>query len=339
MSTTSFGGPSKPVTQRLTSPILQSIHLQLIHGVFGIFNIILRNHDLMGMVDGTEPYPPKHLLDSNGKETPEIKSVLSTAYRLNTARQVWTSLASQFASQSRSHINQFKRQLQNLKQGSQTCSEYIQQAKLLADNLETVGKPVDDDDLISYVTSGLNPAYNPFNASVSLASRDNPISFDDFQAELLSYELMLDNQNQSLISKHGSSALYSSKSEGPNKGRSKFSGSGKQICPFITSVDGLVFLGQRTQLVVATLLNPVPVDHFARSVVNPVTMLLTVIIGWILLIKVVTHLNNLLRWWHRPMLHRHHKYGTLTVVQQIILLLILQISLCSQNIMAMTMLL
>lgn len=65
---------------------------------------------------------------------------------------------------------------------------------LLAEQLAAVGKLIDDDDLIFYITSGLNQVFNSFNTSISLASHNNSISFDAFQAELFSYELLLENQ-------------------------------------------------------------------------------------------------------------------------------------------------
>lgn len=86
---------------------------------------ILRSHDLMGMVDGTDPCPPKFHLDEEGKETTTInpdfaiwqkkdqyllswlnatltENVLSSVYGLNTSQKVWNLLASWFASHSRS---------------------------------------------------------------------------------------------------------------------------------------------------------------------------------------------------------------------------------------------
>jgi hypothetical protein len=58
------------------------------------------------------------------------EKVLPTVYGLDTAKQVWNSLATRFASQNRSNISQLKRQLQNLHQGSKSCADYIQTAKV-----------------------------------------------------------------------------------------------------------------------------------------------------------------------------------------------------------------
>jgi hypothetical protein len=65
-------------------------------------------------------------------------------------------------------------------------------AKSWADQLAAVGKTVDDEDLISYVEGGLNPSYHPFITSLSFATREASISFDDFSMQLLNFELLLD---------------------------------------------------------------------------------------------------------------------------------------------------
>jgi hypothetical protein len=113
--------------------------------------------------------------------------VLSQDYGLDTSRLIWVALQNKFASQSQSQsrISHIKRQLQCLRQGSKICSEYITDAKFLAIQLFVIGKPIDDDDLINFVMSGLNPTFNAFITTFTiLLSRDKP-SFDDFQNELL----------------------------------------------------------------------------------------------------------------------------------------------------------
>jgi hypothetical protein len=87
------------------------------------FMPILRTHELVGIVDGTEPCPDKLIIDSSGKEilNPEFtiwnrkdqcilswinvtlsEKVLSTVYGLDTSKQVWSALATRFANDSRS---------------------------------------------------------------------------------------------------------------------------------------------------------------------------------------------------------------------------------------------
>lgn len=66
---------------------------------------------------------------------------------LNTSTQVCNALANKFAFQSRSCIARLKRQLQNLHPGSKSCTEYLQSAKLWANQPAAIGKPFDNDDL------------------------------------------------------------------------------------------------------------------------------------------------------------------------------------------------
>jgi hypothetical protein len=111
-------------------------------------------------------------------------------------------LATRFAAQSKSRISHLKRQLQRLQQGNKTCTEYLNQAKTWADELSAVGKLVEDDDLISYAINGINPIYNSFVIAFTL--RDRETTFHDFQSELLSHEILLQNQQQTLYPEAGS---------------------------------------------------------------------------------------------------------------------------------------
>jgi hypothetical protein len=64
-------------------------------------------------------------------------------------------------------------------------------AKSWANQLAVIGKPTDDEDLISFIIRGLNPTFNSFVTSYSLATRVNPLSFADFQDELFNHEMLL----------------------------------------------------------------------------------------------------------------------------------------------------
>jgi hypothetical protein len=98
-------------------------------------NPILLTHDLIGFVDGIEPCPPKTIIDESGKviSNPEYsiwnkkdqyllsvitaslsEKVLTIVYGLNTSHQAWTTLATKFASKSKSRISNLKKQLQSL---------------------------------------------------------------------------------------------------------------------------------------------------------------------------------------------------------------------------------
>jgi hypothetical protein len=201
---------------------------------------ILRTNGLMNIVDGSEPAPPKYLPKPASMSTaplnPEFvlwekkdqfilswliaslsEKVVATVYGLNTSHEVWTALAHCYASPSKSRINNLRRQLQNLRQGTQTCSDFFLGAKSIADQLALVGQPVGDEDLLSYIVGGLSPQYNPFIASL-WAGKDRSLRVDDFQSELLNYEQLLEHQMASVDT--GSFARCSRKPNGA-KGKPK----------------------------------------------------------------------------------------------------------------------
>jgi (p)ppGpp synthase/HD superfamily hydrolase len=172
----------------------------------------------MGFVDGSEPCPPKYVLDAQGQATATLgpnfllwtkkdqfvlswlnaslsEKVKSTTFGVTSAKEVWDSLSSRFASHSKTRISHLQRQLQSLHQGSKSCTDYLETAKQFSVQLAAVGQPVTDDALIGYVVGGLHPSFNPVVTSLSVASRYKSLTFSEFQDELFSYELLSENQN------------------------------------------------------------------------------------------------------------------------------------------------
>jgi hypothetical protein len=215
------------------------------------FQPILRSTDSMGIVDGTEPCPPKFLVDDSNKELPNpaftlwqrkdqtvlswinitlSKKVLSTIYGLETSRQVWTALANQFANQSKTRVANLKTQLQSLHQGSKSWTEYLQTAKECADQLAAVGKPIPDDDLITYLSNGLNSSYNSFISTVSILSREKQLTFEDFQEELLNHEMLLNHQ-QAKVTDTSTFALFNQKQGNRNFSPRPRGGSSQKFYP------------------------------------------------------------------------------------------------------------
>uniref|UniRef100_A0A6N2LAH9 Uncharacterized protein n=1 Tax=Salix viminalis TaxID=40686 RepID=A0A6N2LAH9_SALVM len=157
------------------------------------FKPILKSHNLLGFIDGTNVCPamftdetaatnkfvnPAYITWQNRDQlllswiiSSISPTLVASLYGLDTSLLAWQSLADRFASQSKSRISHLKRQLQNLQQGSLSCASYLTEAKFLADQLSAVGKPVDDDDLISFVIGGLNNTFT--------------------QSELLNHEIIL----------------------------------------------------------------------------------------------------------------------------------------------------
>ncbi|KAF9678646.1 hypothetical protein SADUNF_Sadunf07G0056400 [Salix dunnii] len=161
------------------------------------FLVFLRSHDMVGLVDGTNHAPAKTLSDgsmdpvfsSKSKKDNNIlnwlyasitEKLVSTILNLETSKQVWDALQSRFSSTSQSRVALLKRQLQTISQGNRNCLSYIEEAKLFSNQLSVAGKPVEEQDLISYLLSGLKPQFMPFITAFTFATRDKELSLDDF---------------------------------------------------------------------------------------------------------------------------------------------------------------
>jgi hypothetical protein len=155
----------------------------------------------MGFVDGSKPCPSKTITDEQGKvilnhEYPIwnkkdqyllsiiiaslSKKVLATVYRLNTSHQTWNALAIKFALKSKSRISHLKKKLQSLSKGPRPCADYMQSAKLIADQLNATSNPILDEEINSSILNGLNPPpFTHFITTYSFHTRANEISFED----------------------------------------------------------------------------------------------------------------------------------------------------------------
>lgn len=108
----------------------------------------------------------------------------------------------------------------------------MDEVKSLVDELSAVGKHIDDSDLILSVLNGLNSSFHSFVTTYMLHAKEKSMSFSDFHAELLNYDLMQKFHSQSLQSEAGPYALYShkpsSKPGSPhNNNKSHFFGASK----------------------------------------------------------------------------------------------------------------
>jgi hypothetical protein len=242
---------SEPSGSHQNSPMAESFQIPNISPLISIkldgtnylqwtsqFLPLLRSYELLSIVDGSELCPTKPTTTAEDKQVVNpayvlwnkkdqlvlswliailTSNILSTVYGLNTSRQVWMSLAARYASQSKSRITHLKRQLQTMRQDARTYTEYLQMAKSWADQLAVVGKPVDEDDLISFILSGLNPSFNVFITTFNLTTRDTPLPYADFESELLNHEALLTTQITNITTESPAFALYSNKP--PNQDR------------------------------------------------------------------------------------------------------------------------
>lgn len=113
-------------------------------------------------------------------------------------------------------MSNLKCQIQGLLQGSKTCTAYLQDAKNWANQLDAIGRPIDDEDLISFFFSGLNPTFNSFVTTFFMTTTDKSLTSTEFQDQLLSHETLI-NQQQAIVNEASNFAFFTQHQGGPSK--------------------------------------------------------------------------------------------------------------------------
>ncbi|KAJ9566806.1 hypothetical protein OSB04_002772 [Centaurea solstitialis] len=125
-----------------------------------------------------------------GTLSPNLVPLVS---RATTTKEMWDILAQTYAKPSRGHIKQLKDQFNKITKGSRTITDYMQSLKACADNLASLGKPVEHEDLIDRVLDGLDSTYTSVIDAVN--GRDTTISFEELHEKLINKELSLQISN------------------------------------------------------------------------------------------------------------------------------------------------
>ncbi|XP_041004087.1 uncharacterized protein LOC121249441 [Juglans microcarpa x Juglans regia] len=160
---------------------------------------------MVGLVNGSSPAPSKTLPDNSPnleytRWSKQDNIVLSWLYASIVEKLVSIVL--------------------NLETQNKSGTPFKLEAKLISDQLAVVGKPVDEQDLITYPLSGLKPHFMPFITAYMFATRDKDLLIDDFQTEMLNYETLMESPNSSALAKTNF-AFAASLSKGGNIKTSK----------------------------------------------------------------------------------------------------------------------
>ena len=154
--------------------------------------------------------------------------VLSQHVACQTAASLWSALHRIYSAISAARVMELRRKLQTTTRGGQSCNEFFETMRSIADQLTAVGEPVSDSDLVRYILSGLGPDFNSF--IVAVTTRSDPISLSDLHGFLLTHESLLMAQHQA----PDPIAMYASSGRGrgrQGRGRHSFSHQGANSTP------------------------------------------------------------------------------------------------------------
>ncbi|KAD7479737.1 hypothetical protein E3N88_02873 [Mikania micrantha] len=123
--------------------------------------------------------------------SPTIVPLVSNA---PSSYDAWMILANTYASTTRGHLKQLQHRLKTTtKTPDKSISEYMQQIKILVDELANLGKSMDVEDVTDIILSGLDQkSYKPIIESVH--ARDTPIHFHELHEKLINHELSIAQQ-------------------------------------------------------------------------------------------------------------------------------------------------
>jgi hypothetical protein len=143
------------------------------------------------------------------------REVLSHVATCTTSVGVWKELTAMFASQPRARTIQLRTRFATTRKGDQSVAVYYNKMKGFTDEMDAAGKPLEDEDFISYVLASLDHDYNSFVENVA-GKMD--ISLGTLYSQLFAVEARLDLQNQS--------TQYQSLANSASHGRGSYCGRG-----------------------------------------------------------------------------------------------------------------
>lgn len=182
---------------------------------------LLRGHNLLRFVDGSETAPSATLPDSvDGKITTVPNPAYAAWYQQDqtllsqlisslredliplvidavTSRDLWVILETAYASPSTARVLNLKLSLQELRQNDDSIADFLYKAKGIADQLNAAGCPVSRSDFSVTIYRGLRSEFH--NVVAVLTDRVVPPSFEELLGRLQSDELIISNSHGSIL--------------------------------------------------------------------------------------------------------------------------------------------
>ncbi|KAJ4966240.1 hypothetical protein NE237_018089 [Protea cynaroides] len=168
-----------------------------------LFEPILHGHKLMHLIDGSTPFPITS--DSPFYEKDQMllswinailsESALPYIVGVSSAKAAWDLLKTRYASATPAHVMSLKRQLSRIKKGSQSMIDYIQQFKIISDQLVACG--------------------STFSSSVRIRAQSTALPLEELHTLLICEELALADESPN----EQSTAYVAYRPNSPNSGR------------------------------------------------------------------------------------------------------------------------
>jgi hypothetical protein len=89
------------------------------------------------------------------------REVLSQVAAKETTMALWAAIEDMFSSQNRARALNTRHALATMKKGNSTIAEFVGKMKALGDEMVALGQPLEEEELVEYILSGLDSDFNP----------------------------------------------------------------------------------------------------------------------------------------------------------------------------------
>lgn len=182
------------------------------------FHRFLRSQELFGFINGEIPSPPRMLqIEVEGCETEAVnpdytdwtktdqlvsswisgavsENILSLIIGLETSYEVWQTLLNRFTQKSVAREFELRGKLQACQKRDRVLSVYLREYKSICDQLNAIGKPVDEITKMFGVLEGLGSEYENFRTTI-YCLKPQP-EYDEVIAQLERFETRLQNYSR-----------------------------------------------------------------------------------------------------------------------------------------------
>jgi hypothetical protein len=115
---------------------------------------------------------------------------MSCAIGSTSSKDLWNRLKEQFSTVSRTSIFQMKSNLQTIKKGADSISQYLHRIKEARDYLSVAGVYFANEDIVILALNSLPAEYNIFRCVIR--GRESVISLNDFRSQLFAEEVIVE---------------------------------------------------------------------------------------------------------------------------------------------------
>jgi hypothetical protein len=135
------------------------------------------------------------------------------------SKEVWDSLQRKFSSSTRARTVQIRVELATAKKRDMMAADYYRKITGLANELAAANATLTDDEVLSYLLSGLPAEYDPF--VTSMTTKTDPITLDDVYAHLMAFEARQLQHQAELQLNAGALANYAGRGDHGDRGRDR----------------------------------------------------------------------------------------------------------------------